>query len=118
MDKPRKIQNLALVGFMGTGKSSVGQIVAEHLHFRFVDTDELIEARAGRNIAEIFAQAGEEVFRGIERQVVLELAKMRRTATGSKACAPSPYTVSVGKETRPPARSSRAALAIVAASAR
>jgi shikimate kinase len=64
---------------MGTGKSSVGRHLSTHLHFRFVDTDELIEARAGRNIAEIFAQVGEEVFRGIERQVVLEVAKMRRT---------------------------------------
>src|SRR2546426_1872524 len=64
---------------MGTGKSSVGRMAATHLHFRFVDTDELIESRAGRSIAEIFVQAGEEVFRGIEKQVVAELAKLQRT---------------------------------------
>jgi len=78
MSGPRAIQNIALIGFMGTGKSSVGRHLATHLHFRFVDTDELIEARAGRTIADIFTQAGEEVFRGIERQVVLELAKSRK----------------------------------------
>ena len=36
---PRKIQNLALIGFMGTGKSSVGRLVADALHFTFLDTD-------------------------------------------------------------------------------
>ena len=79
MSAPRHIQNIALIGFMGTGKSSVGRLLAAHLRFRFVDTDELIESRAGRSIADIFAQAGEEVFRGIERQVVSELAKSNRT---------------------------------------
>jgi shikimate kinase len=79
MTGPRATHNIALIGFMGTGKSSVGRHLATHLHFRFVDTDELIEARAERSVAEIFSQAGEEVFRGIERQVVSELAKARRT---------------------------------------
>src|SRR6478736_6735337 len=79
MTAPRVIHNLTLIGFMGTGKSSVGRHLSTHLHFRFVDTDELIETRAGRSIAEIFAQTGEEVFRGIERQIVVELAKARRT---------------------------------------
>ena len=84
MSAPRDIQNLALIGFMGTGKSSVGRLLATHLHFRFVDTDEMIESRAGRSIADIFAQAGEQVFRGIEKQVVSELARVQRTviATG------------------------------------
>lgn len=84
MNAPRAIHNLALVGFMGTGKSSVGRLLAGHLHFRFADTDELIESRADRSIADIFAQAGEEVFRGIEKQVVAELAKVQKTviATG------------------------------------
>src|SRR5436853_6416136 len=84
MSGPRAIQNIALIGFMGTGKSSVGRLLATHLHFRFVDTDEVIESRAARSIADIFSQAGQEVFRGIERQVVTELAKARKTvmATG------------------------------------
>ena len=68
------IRNLALVGFMGVGKSSVGRIVAEQLRFDFVDTDDLIQERTGRSVAEIFAQAGEPAFRAQERAVVEELA--------------------------------------------
>ena len=79
MSAAREIQNIALIGFMGTGKSSVGRLLAQHLHFKFVDTDEMIESLAGRSISQIFAQAGEDVFRGIERQVVAELAKAQRT---------------------------------------
>jgi shikimate kinase len=80
---PRQIENIALIGFMGTGKSSVGRLIASQLHFSFVDTDELIEARAGRTITEIFAQAGEAVFREIEKQVVGELTRARRTVISS-----------------------------------
>jgi shikimate kinase len=84
MTGPRDIQNLALIGFMGTGKSTVGRFVASQLHFKFVDTDELIEARAGRTISEIFTQAGEAAFRNIEAQVVEELghAQQMVIATG------------------------------------
>jgi shikimate kinase len=78
------IKNLALVGFMGVGKSSVGRIVAEHLRFGFVDTDDLIEERAGAAITEVFAREGEAAFRAHERAVVEELAGRERLviATG------------------------------------
>ena len=75
----RIISNLALVGFMGTGKSSVGRFVAEHLQFDFLDTDEIIEARSGISISEIFAQNGEVAFRELEHQVVQELAARTQT---------------------------------------
>ncbi len=80
----RDIYNLALVGFMGTGKSSVGQLVAAQLHYRFVDTDELVEARAGKTISAIFAEEGEPQFRQYERAVVDALRNNHRTviATG------------------------------------
>jgi shikimate kinase len=80
----RTIENLALIGFMGTGKSSVGRAVAEMLHFDFLDTDQVIEERAGRTIAQIFADHGEAAFRDLEHRLVLELANHRRTviATG------------------------------------
>ena len=83
MTADRHIENIALIGFMGTGKSSVGRLVASHLHFDFIDTDELIESRAGRNISDIFAQAGEVAFRQIEKQVVAELARARRMVISS-----------------------------------
>lgn len=84
MTTPRQIRNIALIGFMGAGKSTVGQSVARQLRFDFVDTDQLIEARAGLPISEIFAQQGEAAFREIEDQVVVELAARDQTviATG------------------------------------
>lgn len=74
MQPNRVVRNLALIGFMGTGKSSVGRALAAHFNFDFIDTDELIVQRAGRPIADIFAQAGEPAFRELEGQVVSELA--------------------------------------------
>src|SRR5438093_12068595 len=84
MTSGRVVHKLALVGFTGTGKSSVGQLVAAQLHFRFADTDELIEARAGKSISAVFAEEGEPQFREYERAVVEELRNFHRTviATG------------------------------------
>ncbi|MDP6905292.1 MAG: shikimate kinase [Verrucomicrobiota bacterium] len=83
----RIIHNLALVGFMGSGKSTVGRLVAQDLDFQFVDTDALIEEKAGIPISEIFATEGEEAFRQLERETILELAKeeKRVIATGGGA---------------------------------
>jgi shikimate kinase len=80
----RTFSNIALVGFMGTGKSTVGQLVAASLHFRFADTDAMIEGMAGKKISEIFAQEGEARFRELEREVVKRLATLEKTviATG------------------------------------
>lgn len=84
MNEARAIRNLALAGFMGTGKSSVGQMVAAQLHFDFVDTDDLVEKQAGKSIPRIFAEDGESAFRELERSVVEELKTRSRTviATG------------------------------------
>lgn len=84
MTADRHIVNLALIGFMGTGKSSVGRLVADQLRFEFLDTDQVIETRAGKTINEIFAQNGEPAFRALEAQLVVELAARTQTviATG------------------------------------
>jgi shikimate kinase len=84
MSDERVILNLALVGFMGTGKSSVGRLAAEQLCFSFVDTDEWIEKEVGQSIPDIFAQQGEAAFRAFEREAVIALGKRRDTviATG------------------------------------
>jgi shikimate kinase len=79
MNSLRQIHNIALIGFMGTGKSTVGRLVADHLHFEFLDTDELIETRAGKSVSAIFAGEGEPAFREQERKVVEELASRERT---------------------------------------
>jgi len=79
MHNGRHLVNLALVGFMGTGKTSVGRLVAEQLHFEFLDTDDLIQTRTGRTITDIFAQDGEPAFRALEKQIVGELAARSKT---------------------------------------
>lgn len=58
--------NLYLVGFMGTGKTTIGRAVAHRLRFRFIDSDHEIERQQGRSIPEIFATAGEAAFREFE----------------------------------------------------
>jgi shikimate kinase len=75
----RHIKNITLIGFMGTGKTTVGRLVAEQLNFEFLDTDALIEERTGKKIADIFAQNGEPAFRQLEAQLVEELGM--RTGT-------------------------------------
>ncbi len=73
----RELRNLALIGFMGAGKSTVGRLVARQIGFTFIDTDEFIENRTGHRIADIFAQWGEAEFRAIERQVLEDLVSRR-----------------------------------------
>jgi len=66
-------ENVVLVGFMGSGKSSVGRLVARTLNGRFVDTDRLVVDRAGREITEIFATDGEGYFRQEEGRALRSL---------------------------------------------
>lgn len=66
--------NIILVGFMGTGKTTVGRILARRLGKRFVDMDGIIEQRAGKSISRIFSENGEPYFRHKERVLVQELA--------------------------------------------
>lgn len=79
--------NLILIGFMGTGKSSIGRLVSQRLRFQFVDTDALIVERAGREISDIFAQHGEPHFRDLETRAIESLALRERyvIATGGGA---------------------------------
>ena len=79
MSEGRQFENIALVGFMGTGKSTVGQITASMLGFRFVDTDEMIEGMAEKRIADIFAKEGEARFREYEQVVGAQLEGLKRT---------------------------------------
>ena len=67
--------NLILTGFMGTGKTSVGALVAQRLNRPFVDMDTVIEERAGMSIRRIFAEQGEAAFRKLEADLCLELAR-------------------------------------------
>jgi shikimate kinase len=73
-----------LVGFMATGKTTIGRALAARLRWEFQDIDLLIEARERRTVADIFAQQGEPYFRGVEREVLRLLLPLRHVvvATG------------------------------------
>jgi shikimate kinase len=68
---PRRI---VLTGFMGSGKSTVGPLIAARLGWSFLDVDDVIEAEAGVTIAEIFARHGEAAFRKQEQETIARLA--------------------------------------------
>lgn len=69
---------VVLLGFMGTGKSAVGLLLAERLKRDFYDSDAEIEREAGCPIPDIFARQGEETFRRLEAQVIARLAEKER----------------------------------------
>ena len=69
--------NVALIGFMGTGKSAVGRALADRLSRGFVELDGLIEGAAGKSIPDIFSQDGEIAFRELEIEVTKRAARCR-----------------------------------------
>jgi len=70
----RQTRSIVLTGFMGTGKSTVGRLLAKRLGFGFLDLDELIEKEAGMPVSEIFSSYGEARFREFEARVIEQLA--------------------------------------------
>jgi shikimate kinase len=85
MEKDRK--NIVLVGFMGTGKTSVGVRLAEMLKMQFVDTDDLIEKDSGMSISDMFSQKGEDFFRDRESSIIEKVSQLdgQVIATGGGA---------------------------------
>ena len=71
----RQMENIVLIGMPGSGKSTIGKLLAERLHRTFVDSDACIVEAAGRPIPEIFAEDGEEGFRALEAKVLANLGK-------------------------------------------
>lgn len=76
--------NVYLVGMMGAGKTTVGELLAQELGYKFFDTDTLITQISKKSISDIFAEEGEAVFRSIESQVLGEISSYTRlvVATG------------------------------------
>ncbi|PLY00986.1 MAG: shikimate kinase [Desulfuromonas sp.] len=68
-------KNIILTGFMGTGKSTIGRLLAQQLDYEFIDTDSEIEKREGTTIKDIFQEQGEAAFRRMEADLVHELAR-------------------------------------------
>jgi shikimate kinase len=72
--------NVYLIGMMGSGKTTIGQLLARKLDYRFFDTDVLLEKVAQQPITEIFATKGEAYFRNLETQVLKEVSAYPRSA--------------------------------------
>jgi shikimate kinase len=72
-------ERVYLTGFMGSGKSTIGPILANTLGWAFVDLDKAVESSVGRTVNEIFLELGEQAFREMERQVLHELERAHHT---------------------------------------
>ncbi len=70
------MKNIVLIGFMGTGKTTIAAQLANRLNMRYISTDGLIEAREKRTINEIFTKSGEDYFRDVEAGVIREISDM------------------------------------------
>ncbi|MFO1520261.1 MAG: shikimate kinase [bacterium] len=70
---------IVLAGFMGTGKTAVGQALARTLHYAFIDSDREIEARETRSVQNIFETDGEPHFRKLEKETIARLAQAPQT---------------------------------------
>jgi len=80
---------IALIGFMGAGKTTVGRILAEKLGYEFVDTDDVIVNMAGAPIADVFRHKGEAAFRRMEAEALQSLAGHDRTVIAAGGGAPA-----------------------------
>jgi len=72
-----KKHHIFLTGFMAVGKTSVGKILAQKLSMPFLDTDTMIENRMGMSVSDIFEKQGEEVFRLMEKDVILQAVSFK-----------------------------------------
>lgn len=71
-------KNIVLIGFMGTGKSTVGKLLAKKIGREWIDVDHWIEQKTKRKIADIFESDGESAFRRMEKDAILEMASKNR----------------------------------------
>ncbi|MBY6277817.1 shikimate kinase, partial [Symbiobacterium thermophilum] len=75
---PLRERNIVLIGFMGVGKTTIGQLVAKKLYRDFIDVDQEIEKRHHMSIPAIFEQMGENYFRKVERELIVDLCTNTR----------------------------------------
>ncbi|MDD2958175.1 MAG: shikimate kinase [Lachnospiraceae bacterium] len=69
------MNHIILIGFMGAGKTTLGRRLAKRMNLKFIDTDDYVEARAGKKISDIFAEQGEACFRQMETDALRQLMK-------------------------------------------
>jgi shikimate kinase len=71
------LENIILVGFMGSGKSSLGRELHQNLGYQLIDTDHVIEKQTGKSIPDIFSQDGEAAFRNLETELLKQLISQK-----------------------------------------
>ena len=71
--------NISISGMMGSGKSSIGKLIAKKINYNFIDTDLLIEKEENKSINQIFAENGEEYFRVLEKKIALNSLNRKKT---------------------------------------
>jgi shikimate kinase len=69
------LNNIFIIGFMASGKSTLGKKLSKHLNYSFIDTDKVIEKELGKTIPQIFKDSGEQAFRDYEENTLAELVK-------------------------------------------
>jgi len=79
---------VALIGFMGCGKTTIGRLLAARLGYAFLDLDQWLERRQGRSIRQIFQSEGEEAFRNLESSALREHSSSRRVVIAAGGGAP------------------------------
>tara|TARA_B100000780_G_scaffold185370_1_gene130178 strand:- start:710 stop:1222 length:513 start_codon:yes stop_codon:yes gene_type:complete len=72
-------KNIVFLGMMGSGKSSIGDLISKKLNIPFIDIDYLIEERAGISISKIFENKGEDYFRNLEEKITLKYLKKKKS---------------------------------------
>jgi len=80
--------NLILIGYRATGKTTLARLLAGRLGWEWIDADVEIERRAGKSIAEIFADDGQTAFRDLEAEVIADLCKKERLVLAAGGGAP------------------------------
>jgi shikimate kinase len=76
-------KNISIIGFMGSGKSTAGRLLAERLNFLFIDTDQIIMLAENSSISEIFKNYGEDYFRNVESEVIRKIYKKNKNCVFS-----------------------------------
>lgn len=76
LENRKNRENIGIIGFMATGKSTIARILSKKLRMEYIDLDKLIEEKNGITIPEIFSIHGEEYFRGLEKEAVKEVSHL------------------------------------------
>ncbi len=75
--QPQPLRNIVLIGFMGSGKSTLGRVLHQKLSYPLLDTDHLIEAQESKSVQDIFTDEGEEAFRTLESKLLADMLTNR-----------------------------------------